>query len=241
MSTSVYDLKQFYSRRAGRLVRRLVSSHINDLWPGLDGQRVLGYGYATPYLRPIQEQAERVFAAMPAQNGVHFWPEGQKGLVCLTAENELPFETESIDRILVVHGLEFAESPETMFNEFWRVLKGNGRLLLVVPSRLGMWARVDRTPFGHGTPYTLGQINGYLQRSLFTMEQKERALFMPPFRSFLVLRTAYTFESFGRFIFPGLAGLHLIEASKQIYAASPKGKAEKVRGRKIIVGEAVPT
>lgn len=241
MSYSVYDLKQFYSRRAGRLVRRLVSSHISEFWPDISDLSVMGYGYAAPYLRPLRENAERVCAVMPASQGVHFWPDDAKGLVSLSAETDLPFATESLDRILVVHGLEYAETPGTLIHEFWRVLKSNGRLLMVVPSRLGLWARVDWTPFGHGTPYSLSQINGYLQDNLFITERKGRALFMPPFKSFLVLRTAYTMESFGRFIFPGLAGVHLIEASKQIYGGMPKGKPEKVKGRRIIVGNPVPT
>jgi len=241
MSYTVYDLKQFYSRRAGRLVRRLVSAHIREFWPNIKGMRVMGYGYAVPYLNAFHGEAERVCAAMPVGGGVHFWPEGEKGQVCLTNEGELPFETESIDRLLVVHGLEYAELPEPLFQEFWRVLKSNGRLMLVVPNRLGMWARVDWTPFGHGTPFTMAQINNYLQRNHFILENKSRALFMPPFRSFLVLRTAYTVESFGKFIFPGLAGVHLIEASKQIYGVIPKGKAEKVRGRRVFVVNPVPT
>lgn len=241
MSYAVYDLKEFYSRRAGRLVRRLLSGHISEFWPDVKDQRVVGYGYPMPYLRPMQEQAERVCAVLPARNGGYFWPEGQKGLVCMSEEAELPFETESIDRLLVVHGLEYAESPEQLFHEFWRVLKSNGRLLLIVPNRLGMWARVDRTPFGHGTPYTLGQIHNYLQKSLFVMENKTRGLYMPPFRSFLVLRSVYTFEGFGKFIFPGLAGVHLIEASKQIYGGVPKTERGKGKGRRIIVGAPVPT
>ncbi len=241
MSYSVYDLKQFYNRRAGRLVRRLLSNHIHEFWPDIKGQSVMGYGYAVPYLRVLQEETERTFAVMPVGNGVHKWPEDGKGQVCLTTETELPFESESLDRILLVHGLEYAESPGALFHEFWRVLKSDGRLLMVVPNRLGLWARVDRTPFGHGTPYTFRQINHYLQDNLFITGRKDRALFMPPFRSFLALRTAYTFESFGKFIFPGLAGVHLIEASKQIYGGVPKGKSEKVRGQNIIIGDAVPT
>ncbi len=241
MTYTVYDLKQFYGSRGGRLVRRLVSGHVREFWPDLKGQRVMGYGYAVPYLKSFQDEAERVCAAMPAGGGVHFWPEGEKGRVCLIKEGELPFATESIDRLLVVHGLEYAESPEPLFHEFWRVLKSNGRLMLIVPNRLGMWARVDWTPFGHGSPYTMGQINNYLQKNHFILERKGRALFMPPFRSFLVMRSAYTIESFGKFIFPGLAGVHLIEASKQIYAAIPKGKAERVKGRRILMPNPLPT
>lgn len=240
-SYSVYDLKEFYSRRAGRLVRRLLSGHIQEFWPDVRGMDVAGYGYAVPYLRPFQESAGRVCAVMPTRNGVHFWPEGEKGLTCLAAETELPFATESLDRILVVHGLEFAESPEPLFREFWRILKSNGRILLVVPSRLGLWARAENTPFGHGTPYSYAQINRYLQQALFIPERKERALFMPPFRSFFVLRTAYAFEGFGRFIFPGLAGVQMIEASKQIYAGVPKAVREKARAGRVLVGQPVPT
>lgn len=222
-------------------MRRLLSSHIREFWPDIKNQSIMGYGYAVPYLRVLQEESERAFSVMSAVNGVHKWPEGEKGLVCLAGETELPFVSESLDRILLVHGLEYAESPGDLFNEFWRVLKSDGRLLMIVPNRLGLWARVDRTPFGHGTPYSFRQINNYLQDNLFITERKDRALFMPPFRSFLALRTAYTFESFGEFIFPGLAGVHIIEASKQIYAGVPKGKTEKIRGRRIIIGDAVPT
>lgn len=241
MSYSAYELKDFYSRRAGRLVRRLISSHIHEFWQNPEDLNILGYGYTVPYLRTLKESSANVFALMPAGKGVHYWPESDKGLVSYAAEGELPFATESLDRILLIHGLEYADAPEILLREFWRVLKSNGRLLMIVPNRLGFWARADRTPFGHGTPYSFSQINEYLQKNMFIVERKQRALYMPPFRSFLVLRTAYIMESFGKFIFPGLAGVHLIEASKQIYSVSPKGKLERVKGRRILVGDALPT
>lgn len=241
MSYSAYDLRQFYAQRSGRLIRRLLSGHIAEFWPDIAGQRILGYGYALPYLRPMAGKAACVAAAMPARGGAHAWPEKEKNLVCLSAEGALPFETESVDRLLVVHGLEFAELPEPLFHEFWRVLKSGGRMLIIVPSRLGLWARMDWTPFGHGTPYTTGQIADYLRKSMFTVERRERALFMPPFRSFLVLHSAYTFESFGKFIFPGLAGVHLVEAGKQIYAGSLKHAGGKERAQRVLVNRPAPT
>src|SRR2546430_2803869 len=33
---------------------------------------------------------------------------------------------------------------KTMLKEVWRVLAGGGRLLIVVPNRRGVWARLDR-------------------------------------------------------------------------------------------------
>lgn len=230
MSTNVHDLKHFYSQRRGRLVRRFVSSHIREMWPDLHGQRLMGCGYALPYLNNIGREAERNFAFMPQALGVHYWPEGEKGRVFLGDETDLPIETESIDRILVIHGLEFFDRPSACFHELWRVLKSSGRLMVLVPNRLGFWARSEGTPFGHGRPYSVRQLTHILQDNMFIHERTEQALFMPPFKSFPVMRTAYAFESLGRFIFPGLAGVHIVEASKQIYAGSAKAPAGTRRG-----------
>jgi len=223
MSQNVYDLKEFYGSRGGRLVRRIISRHIREIWPEAKGQRVMGYGYAIPYLRPYMEEAERVFNISPAFMGGHYWPENSGNLLCI-GDCELPLETESIDRIFMFHALENEQDPEACLQEMWRVLKSNGRLLIVVPNRLGLWARADWTPFGHGQPYSIAQISHYLKDSHFVHEATYRALFMPPFRSFLVLRTAYALENIGRYVFPGLSGISLIEASKQVYAGIGTGQ-----------------
>lgn len=226
MSQDVYDLKKFYSRRAGRLVRRFLSRHIQEIWPDTHDLRIMGYGYAVPYLRPYIEDAERVFNVMPTSLGVHYWPERQKNLTCLCSE-DLPLETESVDRIIMIHALEYEQLPEHCMHEMWRVLKSNGRLLIIVPNRLGLWARVDWTPFGHGRPYSVPQITHYLKDSGFVHETTHRALFMPPFRSFPLLRAIYALENIGKYVFPGLAGVYLVEAGKQVYAGIQGGK--KVR------------
>lgn len=236
MYGAVYDLKSFYASSPGRLVRRLLLTRIRRIWPDLHGLRVMGYGYAMPYLRGLSEGTERSFAIVSDGASLHSWPEGEKGLVCLSAEGELPLETESVDRILLIHGVEKAQDLDVLLQEIWRVLKSNGRVLMVVPNRLGLWARADWTPFGHGTPYTAGQIHHYLHDHLFTHERTERALFMPPFRSFLMMRAAYALERVGQFILPGLAGVHLIEAGKQIYAGAGRARTARVPGRRILVG-----
>src|SRR5690349_12185418 len=108
MFGSVYDLKAFYSSGPGRLVRRLIRQRIREMWPDQTGLRILGVGYAVPYLRGISDNAERMFALMPPARGVHAWPEGEKNLAALAGEAEWPLETESVDRILLIHSLENA-------------------------------------------------------------------------------------------------------------------------------------
>jgi SAM-dependent methyltransferase len=235
MSYSVYDMKSFYQARAGRLVRRMLTDHVRQFWPDSKGLNVMGFGYATPLLPMFESGAARVTALMPKTIGVHPWPEGMPGRVALTADAEWPLETESVDRILMLHALEHAENPEAVMQEAWRILKSNGRLLMIVPHRVGLWARADWTPFGHGTPFTAGQIRNLLQASLFVQERSGGALFTPPFRSFMALRSAYQFEAFGRYLFPGLAGVHIVEASKQLYAGTLVHAGRAARTKRIML------
>ena len=137
MYSSVYDFKTFYNSKVGRVVRRVLQECIRELWPDVHGLRVMGTGYATPYLRMFKEEAERVFAMMPAGQGAHHWPHDGMNCVTLSEPSELPIETNSVDRILMIHNLEFAEFLKPSLQEIWRVLKSNGRMIAVVPNRSG--------------------------------------------------------------------------------------------------------
>ncbi|MCB1563521.1 MAG: methyltransferase domain-containing protein [Alphaproteobacteria bacterium] len=231
MYSSVYDLKAFYDTRAGRVVRRVLQERIRTLWPDVRGLRVMGTGYATPYLRMFMEESERVFSMMPAGQGAHHWPrcEKEKNLVGLSLKGALPLETNSIDRILMIHDLEFSENVHLDLSEIWRVLKSSGRILVVVPNRAGLWAHADWSPFGQGTPYTVRQLCEHLRENLFVHERTEEALFMPPSRSSLFLKSAGFFERTGARYVPIAAGVHMIEASKQLYARADKGSGSRVR------------
>lgn len=65
----IIDLREFYANPLGRAVRRLLRQRLRDFWPDVHGLTVLGLGYATPYLRIFEGEAERVLAAMPGPQG----------------------------------------------------------------------------------------------------------------------------------------------------------------------------
>ncbi len=69
-----------------------------------------------------------------------------------------------------------------------------------------MWAHVENTPFGQGQPYSPGQIGRLLAASLFRVERRDTALYLPPSSLRLVLRSARLFERAGRGVMPHLAG-----------------------------------
>ncbi len=229
---------EFYGTRQGAVAGRLVRDRLAQLWPGLRGQAVLGVGYASPYLRLWREQAARCISLVPRQIGATRWPSGSPNLTCTSDEDALPFPDLCFDRILLVHGLEAAENARRLLREVWRVLKDDGRLLVVAPNRRGMWAHVEGTPFGQGAPYSPGQIGRLLSAAMFRVERRDTALYMPPANLRLVLRSAHVWERTGRTLAPRLAGVTITEAAKDVYAAIPMGAAPK---RRVVLAEAAYT
>ena len=239
MWTDVVDLRDFYVSTLGQVARRMVRRRLRELWPDVTGQNVLGLGYAVPYLNGFREEAERVLAAMPAGQGGLHWPPDGAGLTTLIDGLELPFPDLSMDRVLLIHALECAEQVRPLMREIWRVLSGSGRLLVVVPNRRGIWARLERTPFGHGLPYTPGQLSRVLRDNLFTPLESHPALFVPPVHSRMVLSSAPAWEQIGRRIFTTFSGVVMTEAVKQIYAAEATPTANR-RRRYLPVPERTP-
>jgi SAM-dependent methyltransferase len=164
----VVDLRNFYAQRLGTVARRFIGRGIRARWSDTTSLRVLGIGYATPYLGLFREEAERCLALMPATQGVVRWPSARPALAALVEEDDWPLTDAAVDRVLLVHALENSADPAELLREAWRVLAGGGRLLAVVPNRRGLWARMDTTPFGQGRPYSRPQITHLLRETWFT-------------------------------------------------------------------------
>ena len=229
MASDVIDLRDFYRGVLGQVARRMIRRAIQRVWPDLRGMRLLGIGYPTPFLSALSAGTERTIAVMPAWLGVLRWPAEGANLVVLAEEGELPFADYSIDRVLLVHALETGEEVRAMLKEVWRVLAGGGRVLIVAPNRRGIWARLDRTPFGSGRPYTQSQLSQLLRDEQFTPVGSDAALFIPPARHRVMLRSAPAWERVGKRWFPTFAGVLLVEATKQIYAKPAAVRAPRRR------------
>ena len=227
MALDVRTLEEFYDGRIGQVARRLILKRLRAQWPNLSGQRVLGFGYASPYLRPLGE-AERTIAAIPEALGLSPWGAGGRSLTTLVDELALPFPDSFFDCLLVIHGLEAAEAQRPFLRELWRVLAPAGRLIVVAPNRASLWAQMETSPFGHGQPYTRGQLARLLEQSLFCPEYWDAALFMPPFGGRRSLRGGQAWERVGYRLWPRLAGVHIVAATKSLYA--PAGLVKARRG-----------
>jgi SAM-dependent methyltransferase len=217
MIVDIVALQSFYQTPLGEIAQRYISRALTRFLEDTTGERVIGLGYGSPYLDPVHGRAQRVLSLMPARQGVAHWPPGALNAAALVDPLMLPLPDESIDRALVVHLLETTEDPEELLYEIWRSLTPGGRLMIVVPNRRGIWSRTDTTPFGQGRPYSRSQLKDLLHRTLFTPDKWTETLYVPPLASSTLLKTAGVWEKIGTRLSLPFAGVHVVEATKQMH------------------------
>jgi SAM-dependent methyltransferase len=213
MHLDVVDLRDFYAAPVGLMVARQLGPVVASLARVDAATRVLGFGFATPYLG--MQGAERVIAFMPAAQGVIDWPAGSASATALVEEDSLPLPDSSIDLVVAVHALEMSQHPQALMAELRRVLTSGGRLILVVPNRQGPWASTDLSPFGFGQPYSRGQLRSLFAQAGFEAETWTTGLHMAPASWRPLLGAARALDKIGRMVWPAFAGVIVVAAAKR--------------------------
>jgi SAM-dependent methyltransferase len=234
------ELQAFYETRLGLASAKFIRRRLRDIWPSVRGDSVAGIGYAIPYLRPFRSEASRTLCLMPAQQGALHWPPHAPNLSALIDETAIPLPDSSIDRIIVAHLVENAEALRPLLRQIWRILTPEGRVIFIVPNRTSLWAQFETTPFGHGRPFTRTQLHALLADALFTPTAASSTLFMPPFGASWLLRSGTRWNAWGQMLWPKLAGVHLVEATKEVMSVAPvKGHRQRAPFRPVLSGQPV--
>lgn len=243
MHLDVHSLRNFYYRSAlGRAAQLAIRDQVTTLWPEARGQSVVGYGFAVPMLRPYLAEAARVIALMPGPQGVMHWPAGEPNVSVLCEEGLWPLADESVDKLIVLHGLDSSEHPAGLLEESYRVLAPEGRALFIVPNRLSAWARRDGTPFSFARPFTPSQIEARLEYHGLTTQRHVTALYQPPRRTKFWLRAGPLIEKVGRAI-PAWrgGGALIVEVKKQVPRPTRPGLGQVISNPlKVLEGIGTP-
>jgi SAM-dependent methyltransferase len=231
MTLDVHELSAFYASPLGDASRRLIGRVLRARWDNCSGLALMGLGYCGPYLDRFRDEAQRTLALMPSNQGVAPWPAAGRSAAALVVDDMLPLPDGCMDRALVAHSLETADQPGAVLEEVWRVLAPEGRAIIIAPSRRGVWARVDGTPFGHGQPFSRGQLRDLVRDASFSAVFWGEALYAPPFRRRLFVNWGPAIERVGSAFGLPFAGVHIVEALKQVYR--PVG-ARRLAQRRLI-------
>jgi len=231
MHLDVHDLREFYYRSPlGRAAQKVIRTELVKMWPEAKGQTVVGFGFAVPLLRPFMHDARRVIGLMPGPQGVMPWPAGEKNVSVLCEDTLWPLAAGSVDKLVLLHGLETSDHPMALMDEVWRVLLPEGRAVFIVPNRAGLWSRSDATPFGFGRPYSLGQLELQLRATGLIPVKTLSTLYQPPSAKRGWRKLANTIESAGRNL-PVFAagGVLMVEVTKQVPQPKRPGLADAVK------------
>ena len=209
----IVDTAEFYTQGLGKATQDLLSGRLRKHFPVKPDAVVMGLGYAAPFL----SAESRHLAFMMARGGVVHWPNQGAVKSALVDELDLPLPDNSVEMALLVHALEFAESAEDLMSEIWRVLTPQGKLIVIVPNRRGLWAISDMTPFGQGQPFSRGQLAKLLKDAKFSIATIDPAFIAPPQAGPAILRAVEPFAKLG---LSGFAGLNIAVATKQVHGYS---------------------
>lgn len=145
----------------------------------------------------------------------------------------LPFESGSLDLVLLPHSLELSGDPHAMLREVERVLRPEGRLLIVGLNPASSWGL--RQKLGHSYLPSKGEFIGYwrlrdwLRLLSFEVELGRFGVYAPPVRSQAWLARWHWIEAVGARWWPVLGAVYFIQAVKRVHGMRLIGLARQGR------------
>ena len=222
----LYDvgrIDKFYNGERGQIVAKLLRKDLSDIWRLSKTGTNLAVGF--PFYFFPEDSVCPVL--MPTEIGGMAWAHEQEIYSAIIDSNSWPLESDSMDSILITHALEFIPNQNSFLLEAGRVLKSAGKLIIMVPHRGGLWSRAETTPYGHGTPFSKGQIFSLLKNTGLRLEKCTSSLFLPPFADKLPKTVSNQIEFVGEHLLQLLGGVLIVEATKMVYAEPKKNRATK--------------
>jgi SAM-dependent methyltransferase len=237
MRPTIDQLLSFYHSKLGKTVSKCLVKQVLECWPDCTGLSVAGLGFPLPVLSALYKNSERTIALMPARQGASTWTptkdttikdqERPGNLSAMVESSTLPLPDLSVDRLILLHLVEHTVDLHASMREAWRVLRPEGRLIVVVPNRASIWVRVENNPFAYGRPFSRSQLAGILEAEQFQTLRGHHALFFPPSHRPMALRFANSLDAIGQKLMPLAGGVIVNESVKRVVIQPPKQKVRQ--------------
>ncbi len=242
---NVTQLEKFYFRTdLGRFASEILNNQVRAIWPDPVGGSLVGYGFSAPLLSHFIAQNERVVNLIPNQLGISKWPPEKPNINVPTLESNWPIPSSGVERVIILHGLETSENHSNPLAECWRSLAPEGQMILIVPNRMGLWARSKASPFccnGQNSAFTLAKIQRLLHHHKFQIDAYHPALFSPPKSTGTPGKFSRFFENACCNTSLNFGGVTIVVARKRIFLKQSPGIGATVKtGLEILQGAPTP-
>jgi len=148
---------------------------------------------------------------------------------------ELPFESQSVDLLVMPHTLEFTEDPHALLREAERVLVPEGKLIIVGFNSLSLWgvrqsvAQLSRRPFLPADTDLIAftRLKDWIKLLGFELSRGRFGCYRPPLGNQQWLDRCGFMESAGDRWWPIFGAVYLITAVKRVSRINLIGPAWK--------------
>ena len=155
----------------------------------------------------------------------------------LTRLEELPFAAQSIDLLVLPHGLEFADDPHRVLREVERVLIPEGQVVITGFNPASLWGARQLAGRTFGAPFlpragqflTLPRLKDWLKLLGFEVHRGHFGCYRPPFRAEPWLQRFGFMEFAGDRWWPFCGAVYMVSAIKRVHGMRLIGPAWKDR------------
>ncbi len=214
-------LHRWFASSAGQELADQESRLISRRLAGLYAQRVLQVGDYGGGRCPTVFGEARLWV-------LDNWRGGHKDL--RASPEVLPLASGSVDVVVLIHQLEFAQRPHQVIREAARVLAPEGHLLVVGFNPLSLWGlRRMLSPSRSEPPWTgrylsALRVGDWMQLLGLTPRPHDGIALMPPLPQRLRRKKASGPLNYGRSLGPGvrwIGGVHLVMGQKRVAGPVP--------------------
>lgn len=130
----------------------------------------LAIGFTAPFHSSLTSEGTLCLHAMSYRQGALAIPSilhPFANVACLTHEASLPFSDNSFSLVYIAHLLEYLDHPNGLLREAWRVLKPEGKCILLLPYQYHPWRFQGTYPCYFGKAFSLSEIPLLLHQHCF--------------------------------------------------------------------------
>ena len=217
--SSIVSLGEWLQSDSGQYVRQWEQARIDAIVSDVFGYNAIQLG--TPELDLLRANRMPMKAYCGASLPSDTPPSDWVGMV--QAEPEfLPFETQSIDLLVLFHGLELTEHPHEVLREVDRVLVPEGRIVLSGFNPWSLWGARNRLPGKNYLPVapaaqvSLPRLKDWFKLLSFDIDLGHFGCYVPPFHTKKWIdRFSFT-ERAGNRWWPVCGGVYVVSAIKRV-------------------------
>lgn len=228
-------LYRWFDLPLGRSVQALEAHHLREVLPKLYGTVALQLGcigrldLLDASVAPTRILLDITGAplARPTDRSVEAALTGMRISPVLAQANELPFDSRSVDLVLLPHTLDFSDDPHRVLREVSRVLSPEGHAVIVGFNVVSLWglrrllARPPRPVPWCGNFFRLARIRDWLELLDFEFTHGGMLYYRPPVQRESVRDRLYFLEKAGDRWWPMMAAVYLLVAKKRVVGMTP--------------------